>query len=151
MGSREFVSKKQCRRKYRLHSRAGRELGAVRGARLVAAEARSEILRILLNSAKFRAYSENARWEIGNVMFATFNLPANNNHYRIEANNVTNNDRGIDIDSASNVVIRNSAYNNGAAGPTNDYTDIVAGNTVGPIVDSSNIGASGNPHANYVY
>jgi hypothetical protein len=36
-------------------------------------------------TAKFRAYSENARWEIGSVMFATFNLPANNNHYRIEA------------------------------------------------------------------
>jgi hypothetical protein len=36
-------------------------------------------------TAKFRAYAENARWEIGNVMFATFNLPANNNHYRVEA------------------------------------------------------------------
>lgn len=34
---------------------------------------------------KFRAYVENARWEIGNVLFATVNLPADNNHYRTEA------------------------------------------------------------------
>jgi parallel beta-helix repeat protein len=70
---------------------------------------------------------------------------------RIEANNVTNNDRGIDIDAASNIVVRNSAYNNGAAGPPNEYSDIIAGNTVGPIVDSSSIAGSSNPHANYVY
>jgi parallel beta-helix repeat protein len=70
---------------------------------------------------------------------------------RIENNNVTNNDRGIDIDAASNVVIRNSATNNGAAGVANEYSDIVAGNTVGPVVDSSTIGTSSNPHANYVY
>ena len=31
---------------------------------------------------KFREYSENARWEIGEILFATINLPANNNHYR---------------------------------------------------------------------
>jgi hypothetical protein len=31
--------------------------------------------------AKFRSYGENARWEFGNVMFATINLPENNNHY----------------------------------------------------------------------
>jgi hypothetical protein len=37
------------------------------------------------STAKFRSYSENARWEVGNVMFATINLPANNNHYRPEA------------------------------------------------------------------
>ena len=32
-------------------------------------------------SPKFRSYVENARWEIGNVVFATINLPAANNHY----------------------------------------------------------------------
>ena len=37
------------------------------------------------NSAKFRNYGENTRWEIGVVMFATVNLPSNNNHYRSEA------------------------------------------------------------------
>lgn len=36
-------------------------------------------------TAKFRSYGENARWEIGDVMFATVNLPSNNNHYRTEA------------------------------------------------------------------
>lgn len=30
---------------------------------------------------KFRDYAENARWEIGGIMFATLNLPANNNRY----------------------------------------------------------------------
>ncbi|MBS0307369.1 MAG: hypothetical protein JSS58_00230 [Proteobacteria bacterium] len=30
---------------------------------------------------KFRSYSENVRWEVGNVLFATINLPAENNHY----------------------------------------------------------------------
>lgn len=34
---------------------------------------------------KFRSYVENARWEIGSVLFATINLPATNNHYRTEA------------------------------------------------------------------
>lgn len=36
-------------------------------------------------SARFRTYVENARWEIGDVIFATINLPANNNHYLVEA------------------------------------------------------------------
>ncbi|NYE61224.1 hypothetical protein FHW58_002431 [Duganella sp. 1224] len=36
-------------------------------------------------SAKFRSYAENAHWEYGKVLFATINLPANNNHYRPEA------------------------------------------------------------------
>jgi len=30
---------------------------------------------------KFRSYSENLRWQVGQVWFATLNLPANNNHY----------------------------------------------------------------------
>ncbi|MEN3293263.1 MAG: hypothetical protein V7642_2516 [Burkholderiales bacterium] len=34
---------------------------------------------------KFRSYAENARWELGKTMFATVNLPANNNHYLTEA------------------------------------------------------------------
>jgi hypothetical protein len=36
-------------------------------------------------SPKFRSYSENMRWEVGNTMFATLDLPAENNHYRKEA------------------------------------------------------------------
>lgn len=30
---------------------------------------------------KFRSYSENMRWQLGPVWFATLNLPTNNNHY----------------------------------------------------------------------
>jgi hypothetical protein len=30
---------------------------------------------------KFRSYTENARWEVGNILFATINLPAANNHF----------------------------------------------------------------------
>ena len=47
---------------------------------------------------------------------------------RIEGNTVTNNDRGIDVDFAGNLIIRNSA-----SGNTIDY-DIVAGNDIGSIV-----------------
>ncbi|MES2759694.1 MAG: hypothetical protein V4693_20170 [Pseudomonadota bacterium] len=36
-------------------------------------------------SAKFRSYAENAHWEVGDVLYATVNLPANNNHFRPEA------------------------------------------------------------------
>ncbi|NRR32814.1 hypothetical protein HSX11_21840 [Oxalobacteraceae bacterium] len=39
----------------------------------------------LSSSAKFRSYAENAHWEMGNVLFATINLPARNNLYRKEA------------------------------------------------------------------
>jgi hypothetical protein len=35
----------------------------------------------LSSTASFRSYAENAHWEFGNVLFATINLPANNNHY----------------------------------------------------------------------
>lgn len=35
--------------------------------------------------AKFRGYPENARWEVDNVLFATINLPSDNNHYLPEA------------------------------------------------------------------
>jgi hypothetical protein len=34
---------------------------------------------------KFRAFSENMRWEVGNILFATVDLPAMNNRYRMEA------------------------------------------------------------------
>lgn len=35
--------------------------------------------------ARFRGFPENARWEIGEMMFATLNLPANNNNYVSDA------------------------------------------------------------------
>jgi hypothetical protein len=37
------------------------------------------------SSARFRGYAENAHWSVGSVMYATLNLPANNNHYLLEA------------------------------------------------------------------
>jgi hypothetical protein len=39
----------------------------------------------LSNTAKFRSYAENAYWDEGKVLYATLNLPSNNNHYRPEA------------------------------------------------------------------
>lgn len=36
-------------------------------------------------SAKFRSYAENAYWIVGGVLYATVNIPSNNNHYRSEA------------------------------------------------------------------
>ncbi len=34
---------------------------------------------------KFNRYTENARWELDGILFATIHLPANNNHYLLEA------------------------------------------------------------------
>jgi hypothetical protein len=39
----------------------------------------------LSSSAKFRSYAENAHWQVGDVLYATINLPANNNHFLPEA------------------------------------------------------------------
>lgn len=47
--------------------------------------ARKLALTRLSANAKFRSYAENAHWQVGDVLYATVNLPANNNHYRPEA------------------------------------------------------------------
>jgi hypothetical protein len=47
--------------------------------------ARKLTLARLSASAKFRSYAENSQWESGRVLFATINLPANNNHFLPEA------------------------------------------------------------------
>jgi hypothetical protein len=36
-------------------------------------------------SPRWRSYAENAHWAVGKVLYATVNLPANNNHYLNEA------------------------------------------------------------------
>ena len=54
---------------------------------------------------------------------------------RIEGNNVIGNDRGINVDAAGNLIIKNSASNN-----TIDYA-IAASNRYGPIIDISAGGA----------
>ena len=47
--------------------------------------ARPLALTRLSNSVKFRSYAENAYWVEGTVLYATVNMPSNNNHYRPEA------------------------------------------------------------------
>lgn len=37
------------------------------------------------STPKFRSYGENARWEFGPILFATMNLPADNNHFLLAA------------------------------------------------------------------
>ncbi len=39
----------------------------------------------LSTSGQFRSYAENAHWVAGKVLYATVNIPANNNHFRPEA------------------------------------------------------------------
>lgn len=47
--------------------------------------ARKLTLTRLSMSPRFRSYAENAHWLVGKVLYATVNLPANNNHYILEA------------------------------------------------------------------
>ncbi len=47
-------------------------------------ERKIELTRLSSN-ATFRSYAENAHWEYGRVLFATINLPADNNRFRPEA------------------------------------------------------------------
>jgi hypothetical protein len=58
---------------------------------------------------------------------------------RIDSNNVTSNDRGIDVDVVGNLIIRNSASGNAA-----NYSAIVAGNSLGEIVDFTAAGGTLN-------
>jgi hypothetical protein len=47
--------------------------------------ARKLALTRLSTSPRFRSYAENAHWSVGKVLYATINVPANNNHYIMEA------------------------------------------------------------------
>jgi len=64
---------------------------------------------------------------------------------RIEGNNVSGNDRGIDVDDAGNLIIRNSA-----SGNTFNYS-INGVQTIGPIVNATGVITSTNPWANFSY
>ncbi len=81
-----------------------------------------------------------------------------NSHNRIEGNNCTDADRGIDVDGASNVIVRNTC-----SGNTINWT-FVASNYYGPIIDrtgfasaavNGSVGAdtlgSTHPNANFTY
>ena len=61
---------------------------------------------------------------------------------RVEANNVIGNDRGIDVDSSGNLIIKNSASG------VNNY-DIVPNNKVGPI--STDPATETSPWANFQF
>jgi hypothetical protein len=47
--------------------------------------ARMASLSRLSANTKYRSYAENAEWTVGSVLYATVNLPSDNNHYRPEA------------------------------------------------------------------
>jgi parallel beta-helix repeat protein len=85
-------------------------------------------------------------------------IHATSSDNRIEANNVTDNDRGIDVDVAGNLILKNSA-----SGNTTNYA-IAANNVFGAIVDRTapaSAAVSGNtapssagtidPWANFAY
>ncbi len=71
------------------------------------------------------------------------------NDNRIEGNNVTDNDRGIDVDGTDNIILKNTARGN-----TTNY-DIVAGNAYGPLTGVSGIGdisgTADHPWTNFQY
>ncbi len=64
----------------------------------------------------------------------------------IEGNHLTANSKGIEAVNGGNIIIGNTAKGN-----TDNYGSIGVGNTVGPIVNSSNIATNNNPHANYEF
>ena len=59
----------------------------------------------------------------------------------VDGNQVTGNDRGIDVDTTGNLIIRNTARTNGTSSGGN-YA-IIADNRYGPIVDITPTGAAG--------
>ncbi len=68
---------------------------------------------------------------------------------RIEANNVTRNLRGIDVDAAGNIIIKNTASGNGI--PATDNYSILGIQTIGPIETLTGTIVSTSPWANFSY
>lgn len=81
---------------------------------------------------------ENGRWTADGA-----GIHVTGSANQIEHNHVIGNDRGIDVDSIVNIIIKNTASEN-----TTNY-DIVLGNRVGPIVSDPSI--STNPWANFQF
>ena len=72
-------------------------------------------------------------------------IHATQDNNRIEGNNVTNNDRGIDVDMAGNFIVRNTASEN-----TINY-DVTGVQTIGPIITATGTITSTNPWANFSF
>lgn len=88
-----------------------------------------------LNKGDGISVSSNAIARENNCFFNGFagdgaGIHATGDDNRIEGNNVTENNRGIDVDAAGNLIIKNSA-----SGNTTFNYDIVAGNVFGAVVD----------------
>jgi parallel beta-helix repeat protein len=66
---------------------------------------------------------------------------------RIDENNTTGNDVGIQFYNTGNIVVRNTASGN----PSGNYQFNPSGNTVGPILGVANPITSENPWANFSY
>jgi parallel beta-helix repeat protein len=69
---------------------------------------------------------------------------------RIEGNTVFNNDRGIDVNTTLNLIIRNHASGNTGTGTPNADYDIAGGNDYGQIITLTGAGSfvSTDPNAN---
>ena len=71
---------------------------------------------------------------------AGIHVLSNAGNTRVESNNVSNNDRGIDVDGAGNLIVGNSASDNG---PTNNLNyEIAVDNRYGQIVDLTATGTA---------
>ncbi|MHC4621732.1 MAG: right-handed parallel beta-helix repeat-containing protein, partial [Planctomycetota bacterium] len=76
---------------------------------------------------------------------------------RIEGNNVTDNDRGIDVNGSGNIIIKNSASGNTGTGTPSAHYDIAANNSYGPIINVSGVGdisgttGADHPWANFQF
>lgn len=68
----------------------------------------------------------------------------NGSNNRIEGNNASGNDTGVEVVAAENLLIRNSASDN-----STDYS-IASGNSYGPTVNVEGVGdISGTPNGNH--
>ncbi len=79
-------------------------------------------------------------------------ISATEDHTRIENNHVMENDRGINIGAAGNLVIKNSANGNTGSGvPSADYDFNGYATTYGPIVSTNGLITNVNPWANFEF
>ncbi len=83
----------------------------------------------------------------GNGLLVRSGIGVYGSNNRVEGNTCTDNDVGIATaaGAVSNLFIRNSVSGNGIG------YQILAGNTIGPIVTAATIATNANPHANYEF